>query len=266
LDVFAKMNCSVHFRVFPSQTQATLITVGREALQAVIEAVKTSQNEWEAGVSSEDSFINEVSEEVRRDRLYALMRRYGWIAISAIVLLVGGAAYNEWRKATERASAEALGDAVLSALELEDPQARVAAVQALVAEGNGDAVLAMIAAAEAAQGDDRSDAIDRLRAVAQDPGIDPLYRDLAALKSVMLEGSEASNDDRLARLLPLTAPGAPYRPLALEAMALTHIDDGDTDTALEVLNEILADGETTEGLRRRASQLIVALGGALSAS
>ena len=26
-----------------------------------------------------DSFISEVSEEVRRDRLYAALRRYGWL-------------------------------------------------------------------------------------------------------------------------------------------------------------------------------------------
>lgn len=44
-------------------------------------------------MSDTDSFIEEVTEEVRRDRLFGLMRRYGWIAVLAVLLLVGGTAY-----------------------------------------------------------------------------------------------------------------------------------------------------------------------------
>ena len=31
-------------------------------------------------MSNPDSFIEEVTEEVRRDKLFALFRKYGWIA------------------------------------------------------------------------------------------------------------------------------------------------------------------------------------------
>ena len=55
-------------------------------------------------VSDTDSFIDEVTEEVRRDRLFGLMKRYGWIAVVAVLLIVGGAAYNEISKARARAS------------------------------------------------------------------------------------------------------------------------------------------------------------------
>ena len=67
-------------------------------------------------MSDADSFIEEVTEEVRRDKLFAIFRKYGWLAGLLIVLIVGGAAYNEWRKASERAASEALGDSVMSAL------------------------------------------------------------------------------------------------------------------------------------------------------
>ena len=46
-------------------------------------------------MSNSDSFIDEVTEEVRKDRLFQLFRRYGWIAGVVIVLIVGGAAWNE---------------------------------------------------------------------------------------------------------------------------------------------------------------------------
>ena len=35
-----------------------------------------------------DTFIDEVTEELRRDRLYGAMRRYGWIVVLVIVAVV----------------------------------------------------------------------------------------------------------------------------------------------------------------------------------
>ena len=40
-------------------------------------------------MSDTDSFIDEVTEEVKRDRLFATMRKYGWIAVLIVLLLVG---------------------------------------------------------------------------------------------------------------------------------------------------------------------------------
>ena len=39
-------------------------------------------------MSNTDSFIEEVTEEVRRDKLYGYLKRYGWIAGLIIVLVV----------------------------------------------------------------------------------------------------------------------------------------------------------------------------------
>ena len=110
---------------------------------------KRGKIQGERGVSNTDSFIDEVTEEVRRDRLFGVMRRYGWIAVLAILMLVGGAAWNEWRKAQDRAAAQALGDAVLSALAIQDRGARAAALDAIAAPGaQAAAGIALLAAAE----------------------------------------------------------------------------------------------------------------------
>ena len=114
-------------------------------------------------MANEDSFINEVTEEVRRDRLFSLFRRYGWIAALVVVLIVGGAAWNEWRRAQARAEAEARGDAVLAALDADAAEARAEAIgNAAVAEtGDLSAVLAMLAAGQATPEEGLAPAQDR---------------------------------------------------------------------------------------------------------
>ena len=79
-------------------------------------------------MSETDSFIDEVTEEVRRDRLFGLMRRYGWIAVLVVLLVVGGAAYREYSRASQQAAAQALGDALLAALDNPDIAARSTAL------------------------------------------------------------------------------------------------------------------------------------------
>jgi hypothetical protein len=212
-------------------------------------------------MSNPDSFIEEVTEEVRRDRLFALMRRYGWIAVVAVLLLVGGAAYKEWQNARETAAAQALGDALLAALQQDDPEARIAALDGVAGAGEAAPLIGLLAAGEqSAAGQDEA-ATARLRALADDAQAPAAYRQLALLKLLLIEGDARPAEERRADLAPLTEPGAPFRPLALEQLALLEIEEGNTDAAIDRLREILDLPEATAGLRERATQLIVALGG-----
>ena len=88
-------------------------------------------------MSNPDSFIDEVTEEVRRDRLFRAFRRYGWIGVVLVAAIVGGAAYNEWQKASRTATAQALGDGLTAALADKTPEARAAAAEAMERSGVG---------------------------------------------------------------------------------------------------------------------------------
>ena len=211
-------------------------------------------------MSNPDSFINEVTEEVRRDRLFRLMRRYGGWAVLVIVLIVGGAAWNEWRKAQERAEAEAFGSAVLAALEAQDHDARRDALSDLTAEGRRGAVLRLLRAAQAIEADDPGGAADLLAAIEADNSLPDTYRQLAMLKRMIVAAPEIPNDERIAALESLARPGAPFRPLALEQLALAELERGDEAAAIENLRSLLDVAEVTPGLRQRATQLMVALG------
>lgn len=215
-------------------------------------------------MSDTDSFIDEVSEEVRRDRLFKLMKRYGWIGIALVLLIVGGAAYNEWRQASARTAAENLGDQLLTALKNDDSSERIAALNDVEVSGDAAAMVALLNSAEALSRDAPDEAKTVLQSIATDAAVPVVYRHLAELKLILIEGDSISPEDRMARLEPLTTAGAPYRLLATEQVAVAEIQMGKTDEALDRLTELLADGEVTAGLRRRVSQLIVALGGELS--
>ncbi len=217
-----------------------------------------------AALANQDSFITEVTDEVRRDRLFALMRRYGGVAVLAIVVVVGGAAFNEWRKARAQAAAEAFGDAVLAAMSEESAEDRRAALAELSAGDSPErrALLALLAAASEAEADDGAAAVASLRAVAADPEVPELYRDIALFKSVVVSDGMAPQE-RIDALQPIVAAGHPLRLIALEQRALAEVELGDAEAALATLKGIVADAGVTEDLRQRASQLIVALGGSI---
>ena len=217
-------------------------------------------------MSETDSFINEVSEEVRKDKLFKLFRKYGWIPVVLIVLIVGGATFNEVRNARAEAAAQAAGDAVLEALNQEDPTARAASLAALDRDGEPGraAVLGFLEAASEAEAGNVDGAVAILDGIADDAGAGAIYRDLATLKSVILGAESTEPADRIARLDAIAVPNAPFRLLAIEQIALAQVEQGNTDAALDTLRELLGEGGVTQGLRQRAQQLIVSLGGTLA--
>ncbi|HGG65389.1 MAG TPA: hypothetical protein ENK34_12535 [Rhodobacteraceae bacterium] len=218
-------------------------------------------------MSETDSFIEEVTEEVRRDKLFALMRKYGWIAILAVLLIVGGAAYNEWRKASEAAAAQALGDSLIAALEIEDATARAAALAKITAESEGaNAVVALLASAEAQNSGNTERAVSALAKLENNPELAPAYREMAVLKQVLLSGTDMPIAERRSKLETLAVAGAPFRLLAEEQLAMLEIEEGKKDAAISRLQDIINDVEVSAGLRSRASQLIVVLGGKAEAS
>ena len=214
-------------------------------------------------MSNTDSFIDEVTDEVRRDKLFALFRRYGWIGIALVLLIVGGAAWNEWQKAQARARAEAFGDAVLMAVDTPDAAARRAALAAVPATGQQTAVLGLLLGSDPAQ--DRAATLVALDAVAADAALPVSYRDLAVLRRVSVAGAEMPAADRKAALEPLAVEGRPYRPLAQEFLALLQVETGDTAGAVTALQALEADPRISAPQRQRVGQLIVALGGAAAA-
>lgn len=213
-------------------------------------------------MSNPDSFIDEVTEEVRRDKLYATFRKWGWVGVLLVVLIVGGAAFSEWRKAQAEARAEAFGDAVLEALDLGSPDERSAALAAVPNSGEQTAILHLLLATDPET--DRAGSLAALDALAADASQPQSFRDLAVLRRVIIGGADVPLAERRAALDPIAAPGRPFRTLALEQLAYLLVEEGKTDEAIAALTALLTDQEAPGGLRARAEQMIVALGGTVA--
>lgn len=215
-------------------------------------------------MSETDSFLDEVAEEVRRDKLYGYARKYGWIAVLAVVLLVGGAAYLEWSKARTEAQAQARGDAMIAALNIDSAPERAAALAEVANEADAArAVIELRRAAVLAEAGDKTGALAVLDELAGSADVESLYQELAKLKAVILRGPDMDQAQRMAALDALANPGAPFRTVALEQRAVALLDLGDKDGALEQLQSLLKEPGVSDAMRNRTEQLIIALGGDL---
>ncbi|SMX50485.1 tetratricopeptide repeat protein [Maliponia aquimaris] len=213
-------------------------------------------------MSDTDSFIDEVTEEVKRDRLFALMRKWGWVGVAIVLLIVGGTAYREWHIASTERAAQEFGDSILTALGKEDEAARIAALGQISApQAGAQAILTLLTAAEEASAGNDAEAVARLQQVAANAEIPSIYRQIASYKALTRGEKLLPVEERRAGFEALAVPGQPLRLLAEEQLALIDIETGETAAAQERLKRLAEDSEATQGLRRRASQLIVALGG-----
>ena len=213
-------------------------------------------------MSDTDSFIEEVTEEVRRDKLFATFRRYGWLAALVIVLIVGGATWNEWRKGQAEAQAQALGDDLRAALEQNDAEARAADLSLITAQtSGGSAIVDFALAAAQAEAGQLEAAVASLDSIAANGDLPQIYRQIAGFKALTLQFDTLDANARRIGFEALAQPGAPLRLLAEEQLALIDIGEGEQTAAIERFQAILLDAEASRELQQRAVQAIIALGG-----
>ena len=211
-------------------------------------------------MSNNESFIQEVSEEVRRDRLYRILKKWGWIGIAVIVALVGGASFNEWNKDSKMNSARNLGDRVLSAVSNKDP---IELKEIETSNISQDIFIKNLLSAILLS-DNKLDASKKaLEEIRDLPSITKTYRELNAFKLglLLLKEDNLTSDERFGVFEELVEPGSPFRLLAKEQQALLLIEQGKLELAIKALSQISVDSETTASLKRRVTQLRISLGG-----
>ena len=216
-----------------------LIAAPRRSAFTAIRAGRFASGPWNgyvgavrrgpAGASVSEIF-REIDEELRRDNLLKLWSRYRRyiVALAVLVLVVAGGivAWRDHQLAERRAQSMRYSSAL--SLVREGKDADAARVFAAVAEeGGGYATLARFEEAELlAKSGDHKGAAAAYDHIAAAGGIDPVFRDLATLLSIMQATSSQGTSGQdvqsvIARLEPMTSPGRDPRQPVRDAEGAT---------------------------------------------
>ncbi len=220
---------------------------------------------------SDDSFIREVNEEIRREQAQALWDRFGPIVLGLAILIVLATAavvgYRYW----DETRANRSGDAFSAALKLANDGKQddaLAALAALEKDGYGAYPLLarMRAATVKADKGDFAGAVKDFDEVAADSAIPASIRDMARLRAGLILVDHGSFADVSSRVEALTADTSALRHTAREALGLAAWKEGKSADALKLFDQISSDDAAPRNLRQRAELMSELIRGSGNAS
>lgn len=215
-----------------------------------------------------DNLIEEVDEDLRKDRALALARRYGPYALAlALGIIIAVAGVMTWRhykaeREMERATVYAQALDAINRGDAEESQRLLSEITS-VAPGSGYGTLARFQdAALKARSGDAAGAAAIYDAIAGDSRVDPLFRDLGTVLYALSSLDSADPAHLAARLTPLAEGKGPWRYTAMEASAYLALRADDKDRARDLFSRIANDPRAPEEARSRAAAMASTLGGA----
>lgn len=205
---------------------------------------------------SEDSFLREVEEELRSDKLKAFWRRFAPFVIGGavlIVVLVGANEVWKWWRTSTAATASDQYYAAVALVESGDLDAATAALSELEADGPaGYATLARFHQARVlSEAGDAEGAIAAYDALAA--GLDqPRLRELAYVLAGYLAVDHLDVAAVETRVGALTGEDSALRNSAREALGLAHYKAGNVDDARALFEQMASDPLAGQDMQLRA--------------
>lgn len=217
--------------------------------------------------------FSEIDEDLRRDQLNKLWKRYGNAIVALAVILVAGVAawvgYGAW----QRAEAAKFGDRFIQAVQLGDSgkhEEAAAALDQIAREGIGAyPVLARLrAASELATAGKTEEAIKGFDGVATDTSTIEGIRGIARIRAAMLLVDQGAVSEVSRRVETLATGQGPFRHSARELLGLAALKSGDKPAAARWFNEVVTDPAVPQDAKRRSSLALdlLAADGVLAAS
>jgi len=217
----------------------------------------------------DDNIFDEITADLRRDRLSEAWTKYGRYIIGAAVAIVviisatiGLGAYRQ----SQQEQASARYDALLKELESVDAEARIIQLLSFAAaENNGYGALARMSATLLQAGQGQLDnALAGFDALADDGGLPDTLRDFARLQAaIVLLDSDANLDEIEKRLQRLMLKNNGLQPMAREVLALAYIANDKPLEARAELKRLQNDQATGSLTRERVDIILTSLRGQL---
>jgi len=205
-------------------------------------------------------FINEVEEELRKDKYNQLLRKFGPYIVAVIIIVVAATGFYEYRNYKTAQTAKAASAAYESAGKIEktgDIQGAIVKFTALAEiapDGYAGLSLTRAAGLKVQLGDMNGAVVLFDRAVGKFNK--PIHKDLAGLKAAYILLDLGRYDDVLVRAGTLAVDGAPYQDLAKELLAHAALQSGDMDTARTGFTYLSNAPGVASGVQSRAAQAL----------
>lgn len=212
-----------------------------------------------------EAFLREVDEELRRDQAMQFWTRYGRWLVGAVVLglaIFGG--FLVWQNQAQQ-NAGVQGEKFATALEKltnNDEKAAGTTLTELAGSGaDGYRALAKFTQADVMlQKNDLKGAAAKFAEVANDNRLAQPFRDLALVRQTYAEYDSLKPQTVIDRLKPLAKKGAPFFGSAGELVAIAHLRLNQNREAGVIFGEIAREQSVPESLRQRAVQMAGVLG------
>jgi hypothetical protein len=212
-----------------------------------------------------ETFLREVDENLRRDRLRDFFKAYGNWLIAAVILFLAASGGFIWWKQHEVQRSAAQVEQLAQVYKDVGTGNMATAPQQLdeLSKSGSNAVRASALFARAAlalQQNDVKAAAGTYKSIANDSGLPKPYRDAALIRQTALEFDQLQPQEVIGRLEPLAKPGEPWFGTAGEMTALAMIRQGKKQEAGQLFAAIAKDPGVPQTIRARAVQVAGSLG------
>ena len=215
--------------------------------------------------ASNEAFLREVDENLRRDQLASFWERYGRLLIGAILvglLLFGAFLFWQHRREVRAGEQGEKLQTAYDALGAENPAEAEKQIAELARSGNeGYRALAMFTQGDILLGrNDLKGAAAKFASIARDESMAQPFRDLALVRQTAAEFDDLQPQLVIDRLRPLATPANAYFGSAGEMLAIAYLRSGRRDLAARTFQQIGQDANVPETIRQRAVQMAGTMG------
>ena len=191
-----------------------------------------------------ESFIKEVSEEVKRDKLFKLLNKFKWSLFSLIILLVGAVGGYEYYKFDKKARAQKNGEFLVSAIENLENNG-----QTVTEEIDNEFISVLIKLNEAKYFEEKGDiksATEAYKHIISNYVENKFFNHYSKLQLYLMDPAKSlSEKEKIEVLDELSAPDGPLKLLALEQKLYLYVKINDLDNIKLQVKLILSDQATT---------------------
>ncbi|MFL2796100.1 MAG: hypothetical protein ACJZ81_00010 [Paracoccaceae bacterium] len=197
-----------------------------------------------------ESFIKEVSEEVKRDRLFKALNKFKWPLFALIVLLVGAVGGYEYYKFDKKSRAQKNGEFLISAIESLKENG-----QPVTEKIDNKFTSVLIKLSEAKYFEEKGDMKSASAAynhIISKYGENKFFNHYSKFQLYLMDPAKSLGDVKKIKILDeLSAPDSPLKLLALEQKLYLYVKINDLENIKSQVDLILSDqGITPEQVTR----------------